>query len=232
MKKIVALILTLIMCLVAFASCIEGGSYVVDASYDDEGNLILEYSNGRTQNIGRVTEDDGLEYYPLPDGTYAVGKGNTQFLEEIVIPSTHNGKPVTKIAKDAFLEAKNLKKVTISEGIQIIGENAFRECSKLETVVLSTGVTTIEKNAFANCNVLKEINLPNTVTTISLNAFSYCYKLERIVIPSSVVDMGNIVFAGSNTINIFCELPSKPDNWKSTWNAGQPVTWGYVAEQP
>ena len=53
---------------------------------------------------------DGLEYYPLPDGTYAVGGGKTQYLTEVEIPAIHNGKAVTVIMDYAFQSFPNLKK--------------------------------------------------------------------------------------------------------------------------
>ena len=210
MKKLLALTLLLMICILTFASCIEGKAYVIGASYDEEGNLILEYSDGRTHNVGKVNqaEDDGLEYFPLPDGTYAVSKGSTEFLEEITIPSTHAGKPVTKIAEKAFEGSENLKKVTISEGIQVI-----------------------DKNAFSNCSSLEAINVPNTVTTISMNAFAQCAALKEIIIPKSVVNMGNSVFSGCKSLKIYCEYTTCPTNWKFTWRSTCPITWGYVAEQ-
>ena len=68
---------------------------------------------------------EGLEYYPLPNGTYAVSGGMTKYLTEISIPATHNGKAVTVITERAFQKFPNLKKITIPNSVTSIGDSAF-----------------------------------------------------------------------------------------------------------
>ena len=72
----------------------------------------------------------------------------------LIIPSAYNGKPVTKIASEAFKEAKEIKKLIVSEGIK-----------------------TIEKAAFENCRNLLSYSLPSTLTSAIDNVFSGCIRL-------------------------------------------------------
>ena len=56
---------------------------------------------------------------------------------------------VTTINKNAFVNCKNLKKVTIGTNISKIGAGAFKGCSKLKTVIIkTTGLKSIGSKAF------------------------------------------------------------------------------------
>lgn len=141
---------------------------------------------------------DGLAYYPLPDGTYAVGKGNTHYLENIVIPSTYNGKAVSAIAESGF-ESAEMKNITIPNSITSIDYCAFRYCSSLTS-----------------------ITIPDSVTSIGGNAFYYCSSLTSITIPDSVTSIDSFTFFGCSSLTIYCEAASKPSSW---YVLGNPVVW-------
>lgn len=50
---------------------------------------------------------EGLEFYPYGDGSeYAVECGDAKYLEKIVIPEKHDGKPVTTIKKGRLYELR------------------------------------------------------------------------------------------------------------------------------
>ena len=77
-------------------------------------------------------EIEGLFFYLLEDGTYCVTGYEADDLETITIPSTYNGKAVTKIDEHAFAELKDLKTVNIPDSIKIIGAHAFENCDSIE----------------------------------------------------------------------------------------------------
>lgn len=67
------------------------------------------------------------------DNTYEViGAKNEPNIPDIVIPKTHNGKPVTSIGDCAFAFCKNLKSITIPNSIKSIGYSAFYDYSNLK----------------------------------------------------------------------------------------------------
>ncbi|MBQ5910895.1 MAG: hypothetical protein IIW94_02660 [Clostridia bacterium] len=70
---------------------------------------------------------EGLEFYPLSNGTYAVGGGTSIYLDEIVIPSKHEGKAVTEIAEYAFSVGNNhtLSCVIIPNTIKKLNYGSF-----------------------------------------------------------------------------------------------------------
>ena len=52
---------------------------------------------------------EGLEYYPLPDGSYGVSAGTALSMETIVIPSKYNREDVKVINYRGFEGAEYLK---------------------------------------------------------------------------------------------------------------------------
>ena len=142
-----------------------------------EEKLIVTYTDGTVQEID-IAEDtkgtDGLDYYPIPDGTYAVSAGKTKFLEEIVIPATYNGKAVTKILDGAFSLADNLKSITIPAGVTEIGNSAFYACESLTSITIPESVKVIGLDAFRECTSLESITIPKSLTSIEENSFYGC----------------------------------------------------------
>ena len=142
------------------------GVSVTSAEINADGDLIITLSNGQSFNVGKIKENEttegteGLAYYPLPDGTYAVSAGVTQYLDTITIPATHNGKAVSQIAAEAFKNATNLTTITIPDGVTSIGNNAFQNCSNLTNITIPDSVTSIGSGAFGGCSSLESITIP------------------------------------------------------------------------
>ena len=78
-------------------------------------------------------DSEGLEY-SLSDGSYAVTGIGTCKQQNIVIPSSYQGLPVTSISKEAFKNC-NLKSVTIPDSMTSIGNDAFNYCFRLIEVI-------------------------------------------------------------------------------------------------
>ena len=129
---------------------------------------------------------DGLAYYPLPDGTYAVGQGNTMYLEEIVIPSTYKGKAVTVLADNAFSSEK-LKSITIPDSVTSIGGGVFSNCRSLTSVVIPDSVTSIGDFAFLRCSSLTSVVIGDSVTSIGAQAFWECSSLTSVACPAFAI---------------------------------------------
>ena len=94
---------------------------------------------------------------------------------------------VTEIGSYAFSELKNLKEVTLTEGITRIGDYAFQGCKSLPELVLPESVTDIGKGAFQGCDSMTQITIPNAtddgkeiLTEIKEDTFLGCAKLQTI----------------------------------------------------
>ena len=254
MKKLLLILLSLCL-LLMLVSCGET-VLVTGATVDENGDLIVTFSDGTTQNAGKVKGEDGkdgaaadaenpqgLDFYPLPDGTWAVSAGKALYLEEVTIPATYKGKAVTCIGGPdgsdnefgggGFRGAVNLKKITMPDSITHIGEYAFYGCSSLQSITIPNGVTSIGFRAFVTCSSLQSVTIPNGVTHIGGLAFYGCSSLQSVTIPSSVTDSGGGEFLDcSNLSNVYFT------GTEAQWNAisehmsipqSATVTYNYTA---
>ena len=114
------------------------------------------------------------------DGTYSVSAGGAPLVDDIDIPSTYKGKPVTKIEQGGFASCTDITSITIPDGIIRIGRGAFENCSNLEEIAIPEGVTNIDNDTFSGCTNLKAIKIPNSVTRIGSQAFYGCSNLGYI----------------------------------------------------
>ena len=96
---------------------------------------------------------EGLDYYLMPDGTYAVSGGTTEYLNEILIPSTYNGKLVSTIHKGGFSGYTALNKVTLPATITTIEADAFKGCTRLiDIICYAEDVPIASNSSFVNYN--------------------------------------------------------------------------------
>ena len=161
----------------------------------------------------------GLEFYPLSDGTYGVtAGGNRGYLSEIAIPAsiTYKGTAysVTSIGSYAFSGCSSLTSIEIPDSVTSIGEMAFKWCSSLTSVYItdieawcnisfggfSANPLDYAKNLYLNNKLVTELEIPNTVTEVKAYAFYNCHSLTSVVIPDSVTSIGSGAFSGCSSL--------------------------------
>ena len=131
-------------------------------------------------------------------------KRENQDIGEVIIPNYYNGKRVKKISGGLFRENLDLKKLTISDGIEVIGGLAFYNCSNLKgDLIIPNSVTTIEMQAFQNCTSLDGIlKLSNRLEKINGFTFLNCSSLKgNIEIPDSVISIDHQAFKGCGSFD-------------------------------
>ena len=131
--------------------------------------------------------EDRVTYYAVVD--------YSGFGEKCFIDKEYDGKPVTIIAQDAFLDCKTVEYVFLPEGLISIDRNAFANCTELEEIVIPNSLTNIGQKAFSNCISLEKIFIPGGVERIEYGAFQYCDELESVVISDGVMHIGDSAFS-------------------------------------
>ncbi len=229
MKKTIILVSLIIAVLLLIAVAMIPGLDPNGAKTKIVGDeLLIIYNDGTVINMGAVQalkSTNGLDFYPLPDGTYGVKMGKAEYLEEITIPSHYKGCAVTRVLTSGFSGAANLKRITIPDTVTIIEMRAFQECKNLEyvnmgngvttigvdafngckalqSVVLSVNLETIDANAFYDCTKLTELRIPDGTERIERDAFNGCYGLKTVVIPISVEFIGKNALSGAYKVDI------------------------------
>ena len=121
---------------------------------------------------------DGLAYKASTDGTSFLVNGiGTCAATDIVIPAYRDGKPITGIEENAFLNCTALVSVKIPATVKKIGGAAFAGCTSLTTVEMAEGVTEIGEEAFYACTQLSRITLPASIQKAT-SPFINCPSLQ------------------------------------------------------
>lgn len=129
----------------------------------------------------------------------------------VKLPQNFNGKKY-QIAASAFVWNRDMKSVTIPNGVTKIGKLAFAECRGLKNITIPNSVTEIEERAFANCAGLENVTISESVTKIESLTFYGCNKLKSVTIPSKVTMVGWGAFRLCDSLkNITCKNITPPE---------------------
>ncbi|MEG2159381.1 MAG: leucine-rich repeat domain-containing protein, partial [Clostridia bacterium] len=136
----------------------------------------------------------GLVYTSISADTAYSVKGDSATIGsalDVVIPSSHLGKPVTMVATSGFNGSnsaiyKTLTSIHIGYGVTTIGQEAFYRCDGVTSIDIPKTVNDIGREAFSYCARLLAITIPEGVTQLRFNVLSDCYSLSAVSIPSSV----------------------------------------------
>lgn len=100
--------------------------------------------------------------------------------EELTVPKTVDGIPVTNIGEYCFDDCDRLTTVKLPETVKYVEWRAFCDCDNLRGIVLPEGLLYIGGEAFADCSELEAIRIPASVETIESSAFDWCGKLKYV----------------------------------------------------
>ncbi len=165
--------------------------YLIDvAATDEKGRIKSPFSQTLTLDL---TDTSGWRLELNEEQTAYSVTGTEDNAEivcgKVVLPSVHNGKPVTGISKSAFFMCDKLTSVIIPDSITEIGVNAFAKCANLVRAELPSGLKKLEKGAFSNCLSLTEIRIPKTTEIIAENPIYGSKSIKSIE-----VEDGNEVY--------------------------------------
>ena len=190
------------------AACETDGTKTAKCALCDKTETVtaegtaLEHSisDGKCLLCGREFVTAGLEYIVgNEDDVLIVAGMGTSTETDVVIPSTHNGKSVTKIASGAFAN-RPIASVVIPESVTRIEDRTFSNCRSLKSVTLPKSLTYIGAEAFADCTGLTAIDIPESVTVIGESAFAGCKNLKDVTIPAGAVSVDKTSFEGCENL--------------------------------
>ena len=165
-----------------------------------------------------ATSSDYFTFNLIEGDTYEITSVSDNIPSNVIIPETYNGKAVTRIGTDAFLNnlsvtsviifdnitsiggsafngCRNLTNITIPDSVKSIEHYAFYYCTSLTSIVLPDGIDCIAARTFEGCDHLTSIFIPDGITSIELGAFCNCIRLREIIIPDGVISIGDSAFA-------------------------------------
>lgn len=177
-------------------------------------NRRMKIVGTENKNVNNLVVD---EYTIIADGAFegctikkatvpanCVSKLPLDKIEEVVISSG-------EIGKDAFKNAKELKKITLADQTTIF-ESSFEGCTNLTTVNCKE-VNVIEANAFKNCESLERVELSHSLSSLGESAFENCKKLTLMIdrnFLGNIKEIPNNAFAGCESLtSIYISLVTK-----------------------
>lgn len=131
----------------------------------------------------------GPYLYVLGEDGGAVITGYTGKEEDVLVPESLDGLPVTGIGDKAFSKLDFIRSIRLPEGVRCIGDRAFTSCKALKGILLPPALEKVGPWAFVGCDSLESVAVPARVAEIGDGAFSACKALREIL-----VDKGNPVF--------------------------------------
>ena len=164
MKNRCYFILLLILLLLVLYSCEANTNS--SSTADDNTNYVNSsdeesFVEDESAEVSSAEEDPYFNYNELKDGTLELSaKLDAKLPEDVIIPTEHDGKKVTKIATDAFMNITDVKTITISEGITQVGRYAFNGCTSLCKVVFPQSIKNLNFRIFVGCDSLSVIEIP------------------------------------------------------------------------
>lgn len=196
MKKIISIFMALVL-LVCLAAC-----ELPSADNKTPGSPTTPDANNPA-TLPTEPASEGLEFELIDSPhlkefheTYRVSGIGTCTDTDIVIPSTYEGVPVTRIGDEAFKDCTSLTSVKIPNSVLGISQSAFYGCRGLTSITIPASVEGIYFGAFSKCTSLTSIVFEENskLTGIANEAFYGCTSLTSITIPAGVTYIGKCTF--------------------------------------
>lgn len=208
MKKLLALLLTLVLLATALVGCVNNDNPPNNDSNQSQAGINGDSTTDGNETVGGDETTDGNE---TTDGDENIGDETTDGNE------TTDNKPSDEEPKESDgLEYKlssngqyysvigigSCTDVDIvipdtHEGLHVkeIADDAFERNFDIRTVTLGKNITTIGSRAFYNCISLYEVKNTDGVQVIKDKAFYGCRQITSFVLPSSITSLGKSVFS-------------------------------------
>ena len=118
--------------------------------------LLVPFAAARGEKEPEIFTSGDFQYALLEDGTAEIRR-YTGKTDNLTIPDTLDGHPVTSIGYRAFYSCESLKNITLPDSVTAIGDYAFNDCSSLTSITIPDSVASVGANPFLGCEALTKI---------------------------------------------------------------------------
>ena len=145
---------------------------------------------------------------PISALTFLTNSGGitiTEYLstnQDVILPGSINGYPVTAIGDNAFRTNYQLRSVLFPNSVTSIGNQAFYDCYYLVSAPLPSSLASIGDQAFQLCSGVSYVMIPAGVTNIGNGAFLACASLLNITVAAdnpNYASQGGVLFNSAYT---------------------------------
>ena len=168
-KKIIAAAAAAVMIL---SGCDTGTPDITDAQSSD--TTTSEVTEQPAETAENTDEQVFFEYSEVPDGVVLTRYVN----EEIVVPETINGKPVTAFRGNSIQDT-NIKKLKVKARLETIP--VLCESPYLTEIDLPSSMTTVLPSSFINCKALEAVNVEPGGELCSVDGAVYTADMKKLL---------------------------------------------------
>lgn len=154
------------------SGCDTGTPEITDAQSSD--TTMSEVTVQPAEPAENTDEQVFFEYSEVPDGVVLTRYVN----EEIVVPETINGKPVTAFRGNSIQDT-NIKKLTIKARLETIP--VLCESPYLTEIDLPSSMTTVLPSSFINCKALEAVNVEQGGEFCSVDGAVYTADMKKLI---------------------------------------------------
>lgn len=198
----------------------EGEDYTIShCEMNENGHLIVYYSNGTFADVGRVKGENGTGIqqinanpeggidYILSDGTCVtipITVSNVADPNALIFKQLEDGTYGVKAGTSLLWQEVSVPELYNGIPVTKVLDYGFKGARNLEKVTLPESINEIGAHSFEDCSLLETINLPNGITSIGEYAFSNCSSLAgTITIPENVATISSYAFNGCESVTRF-----------------------------
>ncbi len=218
------------------ADCENAATYYCSCSCGAKGAETFTYGEVSKHNYvseiciacgDAIVYSEGLEFWPCYNNTYSVVGIGICTDNDIFIPSTYAGVPVTSIDPLAFDNCTDIISVTIPDSVTSIDMLAFNNCSSLANITVdgkNPNYMSIDGNLYskdgktlilyAAGKTESSFKIPYCVTDIGMVAIPNGSSLTSVTIPDSVTNICDSAFLGCTSLKSITVDENNP-NYKS-----------------
>ncbi len=159
------------------------------------------------------------EYIVLDDSSIAV-TGYTGSGDTVEIPAQIEGKPVEKIAAEAFIANTGIKNIVIPNGVLSIEDNAFSQCTSLLSVTIPQSITSISPLAFEGCDKLVIHGITGSYAENYAKDNNIKFVDDTVTVPQQVMlDKNDVILGLNETISLTATLLPENSQDNLTWSS-------------